>query len=82
MENEFSKFSTEELKQRIKPIAFITWFLSAILLLLFGFTLYQTLQAGEMTPLIATPIALSPIAIINFVRISQLKKEIRRRGGQ
>lgn len=82
MENEFSELTIEQLKQRLKPLTFITGFLSGVLLLLLGLTIYQSVTEGRMTPLLATPIALSPIAIINFVRIGKLKKEIRSRGGR
>lgn len=82
METEFSELTVEQLKQRLKPLIFITSFLSGVLLLLLGLTIYQSVRDAQMTPLLVTPIALSPIAIINFMRIGKLKKEMRRRGGQ
>ena len=82
MENDLSKLTVEQLKQRLKPLTFITGVLTGVLLLLLGITIYKSLASGQMTPLLATPIALSPIAIANFVRIGRLKKEMKSRGGQ
>ncbi|MEZ7527113.1 redox-active disulfide protein 2 [Cloacibacterium normanense] len=70
--------STEELKKTEKSLKAITGILLGSLIVLFGLSLYINFTKG-FTPLTIIPIALLPIAIVNFNTINNIKKEINSR---
>ena len=79
-EKELKTKSLDELKQRATTIKTATWTLVGMLLVLFCVALYLTLSKGSMQVLLAVPIALLPIVVLNFKNLKKIHAEIRERG--
>ena len=74
----FSELSTEALKSQLKSIKVITGILAFTLVLLFILSIIATIRKG-FSPTLIIPFALSPILVVNYKNITNLKKELESR---
>ncbi|MFD1769877.1 redox-active disulfide protein 2 [Sphingobacterium suaedae] len=72
------QLSTEELLKSKKSISVLTSILLGMLTLLLGLTTYTWIINGS-SPLLAVPLALSPIVLMNYKKIGAIKKELKSR---
>lgn len=77
-EKKFSETSTEELQRTKKTLQTITGILLGALIVLIALSLYITFTKG-FTALLIIPLALLPIAILNFLTVKKINKEIESR---
>jgi hypothetical protein len=79
MENKkLQELSTEDLQKQEKSLKMLTALLTTALLIVFITALYTTIQKG-FTTLLIIPIALLPIAILNYNNLTAIKKELNER---
>lgn len=72
------EMTNEELLKNKKTFSVVTYTLAAMLLLLFGLSIYNSFTKG-FSALNVVPIALMPIVIINLNSIAEINKEIKAR---
>lgn len=75
---EFHEMSHEELRKKKKSLASTTGFLTGLLIILLVAAIYICIRKG-FTPLIIIPFALSPIIIVNYKKIKEIKEELKKR---
>lgn len=75
----FEQMTDEQLLSSKKSITTITSLLAGMLVILLAQNIYIWVTKGS-SALIAVPLALSPIVIINFKKASAIKKELQARG--
>ncbi len=78
MEKKLNETSTEELLKNKKTLIVITGLLAVVLVILLIKTIYSSVTKGYDS-LIAVPLALSPIVIINYKKIRDIQKELQSR---
>ena len=74
----FSELSTEALQTQLKSIKVITGILAFTLVLLFILSIISFLRKG-FSPTLIIPFALSPILVVNYKNIMNMKKELESR---
>jgi len=72
------KLSTEELKQKEKILKIVLVLFIVVLILLVGVVIFLPIGKGP-SPMIAVPIALSPILLYSIKNLKDLKAEIKSR---
>ncbi|MDF7815318.1 hypothetical protein [Hymenobacter sp. YC55] len=82
MENQFKKndlieMSIKDLIKKKKNTSFAAGILIAVLIVLFGITLFKTINKG-FTPLLLIPFGLLPILIMMFDQIKAINKELKK----
>jgi hypothetical protein len=73
-----AEMTNEELLKNKKTFSVVTYTLAAMLLLLFGLSIYNSFT-GNFSATTVIPIALMPIVIINLNAIREINKEIKAR---
>lgn len=74
-----SEQSNEELLKNKKALSTVTGVLVGMLIVLLIITIYSSITKGVFSPLIAVPFALSPMVIMNYQKIKEIRKELRSR---
>ena len=74
----FSEMSTEALKKQMKLTVVVTSALAGMITVLLGLSIYISIN-DKITPLLAMPFTLSPIIILNWSTVNQIKKELKSR---
>ena len=70
-----TKLSTEALLKKHTSVKTMVWILAIVLIGIFIFFIYVSLQDG-FTPLLAVPLALSAIIPLNVKVMNTIKKEL------
>ena len=70
-----TKLSTEALIKKYNSSKTMVWLLAIVLICIFIFFIYVSLQDG-FTPLLAVPLALSAIIPLNVKVMNTIKKEL------
>ena len=70
-----TKLSTEALLKKHTSVKTMVWLLAIVLIGIFIFFIYVSLQDG-FTPLLAVPLALSAIIPLNVKVMNTIKKEL------
>lgn len=73
-----TEYTDEELISNEKKLKIMTILMMCLLVMLFAVLLILTIKKG-FNPLLIVPLALFPLLVINFVNLSNLKKEKKRR---
>lgn len=76
--NNFTDMSIKDLSKKKRDMSFIAGMLTAVLIVLFGVTLFDTINKG-FTSLLIVPFALLPILITTFNQIKSINKELKNR---
>ena len=76
--NNLNERSSEDLIKNKKALTVLTSMLAAMLVVIIVLALFQS-KTNIMLPLIAVPLALSPIVIINYNQLRSINKELRSR---
>ncbi|UFH57187.1 hypothetical protein [Spirosoma sp. KNUC1025] len=74
--------STPDLLKRKKLTQFLTGLLAGVLLVLLGIKLYSVIVKDDGILALATPLALTPIVVINLSTLKAIKAELRAREHQ
>ncbi|GGD50748.1 hypothetical protein GCM10011514_13770 [Emticicia aquatilis] len=81
MENKkLTELSNEELLKRKKTTKFVTGLLLGMLTLLVILNIVNIINGKQNWTALTVPLALIPIAIINFNSIKEINKELKSRG--
>lgn len=75
---DLQKVSTPDLQKKQKALIVLTTMLAGTLLVLIILAIIQTFSKG-IFPLLAVPLALLPILILNFSTVGRIKKELKSR---
>lgn len=75
-----TELSNEELFKRKKTTKFITGLLVGVLAVLVVLNLINIINKAQSWSSLAVPVALLPIAIINYNSIREINKELKSRG--
>jgi hypothetical protein len=74
-----TELSLEELKKQQKTLKIVSGAFIGVLLALCMVLIYTYFKTKELTPLMIMPVALSPLAILNYLNIKKITKEINSR---
>ncbi len=81
MENKkLTELSNEELLKRKKTTKFVTGLLLGMLAALVVLNLINILNGAQNWAVLAVPLGLLPIAIVNYNSIKEINKELKSRG--
>ncbi len=71
----FSEMTTEDLIRKKKTTSLVTGILAGMLIVLLGMAIFLTINKG-FPYLIAVPLTLSPVLIMNFSLVNNINKEL------
>ncbi len=77
-----TELTNEELLKRKKTTRFVTGMLIGVLSVLIVLNLFNIINGDQNWGVLAVPIALMPIVLINFNSIKEINKELKSRGLQ
>lgn len=75
-----TELTNEELLKRKKTTRFVTGLLLGAILFLFVVNLMNIINGAQHWGVLAVPLGLMPIALINYNSVREIKKELKSRG--
>lgn len=77
-----TELSNEELLKKSKTTKLVTGMLIGVLIALTALNLFNIINGDQHWGVIAVPLGLMPIALINYNSVQEIKKELKSRGLQ
>ncbi|MER0441172.1 redox-active disulfide protein 2 [Emticicia sp. W12TSBA100-4] len=77
-----TELSNEELLKKSKTTKLVTGMLIGFLVGLTGLNLFNIINGDQHWGVLAVPLGLMPIALINYNSVQEIKKELKSRGLQ
>lgn len=78
-QKDLDQLSIEELQVKIRNHKLATSILLGLLIVLFSSIIYMTFTSGSITPMLAVPIVLTPLVVMNFKKVRMMQDEIGKR---
>lgn len=77
-----TELSNEELLKKSKTTKLVTGMLIGVLIALTALNLFNIINGDQHWGVLAVPLGLMPIALINYNSVQEIKKELKSRGLQ